>query len=94
MQTAVRAWEVSLCLGMTAFSLRPSVCCYLDKGNPLSRGRQIAFRVKERTETLSKKKIRGVVSDNQMNGLESCIGRENVLEMRGFSEEYLHLFCE
>ena len=70
MQTAVRAWDVSLCLGMMAFSLRPSICFHLDKGNPLSCGRWIAFRVKERTETLPEKKIGGVVGDNQMNGLE------------------------
>lgn len=50
--------------------------------------------MKERTETLPKKKIGGVVGDNQMSGLESCIGRENVLEMSGLSEEYLHLFFE
>ena len=34
MQTVVRAWDVSLCLGLMAFSLRHGICFHLDKGNP------------------------------------------------------------
>lgn len=46
--------------------------------------------MKERTETLPKSKIRMVV-DNQMNGLESYVKRENVLEISMVSGQCLHL---
>lgn len=46
--------------------------------------------MKERTETIPKSKIRMVV-DNQMNGLESYVKRENVLEISLVSEKCLHL---
>lgn len=46
--------------------------------------------MKERTEPLPKSKIRMVV-DNQMNGLESYVKRENVLEISMVSGKCLHL---
>lgn len=46
--------------------------------------------MKERTETL-KSKIGVVVGDNQMNGLEPCIRRENVFEISTLSGKCLHL---
>ena len=47
--------------------------------------------MKERTETLHKSKIGMVVVDNQMNGLEPCIRRENVFEISMLSGKCLHL---
>lgn len=46
--------------------------------------------MKERAETLPKSKIRMVV-DNQMNGLESYVKRENVLEISMVSGKCVHL---
>ena len=62
-----------------------SICFYLDL--PYLGGRLIAFRVKERTETLTKIGT----GNNQMNGREPYIRRENVFEISALSGKCLHL---
>lgn len=47
--------------------------------------------MKERTETLPKSKIRMLVVDNQMNGPEPYVRRENVFEISMLSGKCLHL---